>query len=77
MAISKILLASLLVSLLAIQLVQTHQELMIVPRNASTGAPNRVGRRCALGPVELAVPVATAYLRVPPGTKRCAPAMPT
>ncbi|KAK3007669.1 hypothetical protein RJ639_014311 [Escallonia herrerae] len=71
MAIFKSLQASVLISLLVFHL--TVAEDMIVEQHALPGASYLQGRTCARGPVGLAVPVATACLRVLQATRRFVP----
>nr|CAN68412.1 hypothetical protein VITISV_034779 [Vitis vinifera] len=72
MAISKTLIASLLISLLVYQITEA-----IAGEHAVRGVGCRRGQICATGHVGLAALVATASLQARLVTKRSAPATPT
>ncbi|KAL0016999.1 hypothetical protein SO802_004068 [Lithocarpus litseifolius] len=74
MAISKALIASVLISLIVIHLVEADQ--MIVEQHVVRGVSYRLGRTCARGHVGLAVLAAAVFLQALPATVMYAPATP-
>ncbi|KAB1203660.1 hypothetical protein CJ030_MR8G002774 [Morella rubra] len=75
MAISKALIASILISLLVLQLAEADQ--LIVEEHVLLDAVYRLGRTSARGHAGVAAPAAAAFLQELPVIVRSAPATPT
>ncbi|KAL0017001.1 hypothetical protein SO802_004070 [Lithocarpus litseifolius] len=74
MAISKALIACILISILVFHLVEADQ--MIVEQHVVQGVSYRLGQTCARGLVGLAVLAAAVFLQALPATVMYAPATP-